>query len=54
MAIHVVNEARRCLHCKKPMCREGCPINTTSRRSSSCSVPGTKRMLVRCFTRTIL
>ena len=28
MAIHVVNEARRCLHCKKPMCREGCPINT--------------------------
>ena len=28
MAIHVVNEARRCLHCKKPMCREGCPIHT--------------------------
>ena len=28
MAIHVVNEARRCLHCKKPMCREGCPIST--------------------------
>lgn len=28
MAIHVVNEAHRCLHCKKPMCREGCPINT--------------------------
>ena len=27
-AIHVVNEARRCLHCKKPMCREGCPIST--------------------------
>ena len=28
MAIHVVNEARRCLHCKKPLCREGCPIST--------------------------
>ena len=28
MAIHVVNEARRCLNCKKPMCREGCPIHT--------------------------
>ena len=29
MAIHVVNEARRCLHCKKPMCRDRklkCPI----------------------------
>lgn len=28
MAIHVVNEARRCLHCSKPMCRQGCPIGT--------------------------
>ena len=28
MAIHVVNEARRCLHCKVPQCRKGCPINT--------------------------
>ena len=28
MAIHVVNEARRCLHCKVPQCRQGCPINT--------------------------
>ncbi len=28
MALHVVNEARRCLNCKKPLCREGCPINT--------------------------
>lgn len=28
MAIHVVNEARRCLNCKKPLCRTGCPINT--------------------------
>ena len=28
MALHVVNEARRCLNCKKPQCREGCPINT--------------------------
>lgn len=28
MAVHVVNEARRCLNCKNPMCRQGCPINT--------------------------
>lgn len=28
MAIHVVNEARRCLQCKAPRCRTGCPINT--------------------------
>lgn len=28
MAVHVVNEAKRCLNCKKPLCRDGCPINT--------------------------
>ena len=28
MAVHVIDEANRCLNCKKPMCREGCPINT--------------------------
>ena len=28
MALHVINEARRCLNCKKPQCRKGCPINT--------------------------
>lgn len=28
MALHVINEARRCLHCKKPRCRAGCPIGT--------------------------
>lgn len=28
MAFHIINEARRCLNCKKPMCREGCPIHT--------------------------
>lgn len=28
MALHVVNEARRCLNCKVPQCRTGCPINT--------------------------
>lgn len=28
MAINVISEAKRCLNCKKPMCREGCPINT--------------------------
>ncbi len=28
MAIHVVEEARRCLNCKNPQCRKGCPIST--------------------------
>ena len=28
MAVHVLDEANRCLQCKKPRCREGCPINT--------------------------
>ena len=28
MSIHVVNEAKRCLNCKKPVCMSGCPINT--------------------------
>jgi len=28
MALHVMDEAARCLGCKKPMCREGCPIHT--------------------------
>ncbi|MBE8954284.1 MAG: NAD(P)-dependent oxidoreductase [Quinella sp. 2Q5] len=29
MAAHVINEARRCLQCKKPLCRlKGCPIQT--------------------------
>lgn len=28
MAVHVIDEAYRCLDCKKPMCRRGCPIHT--------------------------
>ncbi|NLZ81548.1 MAG: NAD(P)-dependent oxidoreductase [Clostridiales bacterium] len=28
MAINVIDEAKRCLNCKKPLCRTGCPINT--------------------------
>lgn len=28
MALHVMDEAARCLGCKKPRCREGCPIGT--------------------------
>lgn len=27
----VVDEARRCLQCKNPMCRQGCPVNTPIR-----------------------
>ena len=26
--VHVIEEANRCLQCKKPRCREGCPIRT--------------------------
>ena len=28
MALHVMEEAKRCLGCKKPRCQEGCPIHT--------------------------
>lgn len=28
MAIQIVTEAERCLQCKKPLCREGCPVGT--------------------------
>lgn len=28
MAIHVIDEAKRCLNCKNPRCRQGCPIST--------------------------
>ncbi len=28
MALHVLDEANRCLECKNPACRKGCPINT--------------------------
>lgn len=29
MAVHVIDEANRCLQCKKPMCQQGCPIHTS-------------------------
>ncbi|MGN1024418.1 MAG: NAD(P)-dependent oxidoreductase, partial [Lachnospiraceae bacterium] len=28
MAIHLMDEANRCLQCKVPRCQEGCPIHT--------------------------
>ncbi|MBQ3384337.1 MAG: NAD(P)-dependent oxidoreductase [Erysipelotrichaceae bacterium] len=28
MALHVMDEANKCLQCKIPQCRKGCPINT--------------------------
>ena len=28
MSVHIIDEANRCLQCKKPLCREGCPIHT--------------------------
>ena len=28
MALHVMDEANRCLGCKKPQCQQGCPIKT--------------------------
>lgn len=28
MSLHVLDEADRCLQCKNPRCREGCPIHT--------------------------
>lgn len=28
MALHIVEEAERCLTCKKPLCQKGCPVST--------------------------
>lgn len=28
MPLHIVTEAERCLNCKKPLCQQGCPVNT--------------------------
>ena len=28
MALHIVAEANRCLNCKNPRCRQGCPVHT--------------------------
>lgn len=28
MALHIIDEANRCLNCKKPRCRQGCPVHT--------------------------
>lgn len=28
MAQFIVEEAKRCLQCKRPLCKEGCPVNT--------------------------
>ena len=35
MGLHVIDEAKRCLNCKKPRCQEGCPIHTPT----SCDDP---------------
>ncbi len=31
MSKHVIDDAKRCLQCKNPMCREGCPVQTPIR-----------------------
>ena len=28
MSKHVIDDAKRCLQCKKPLCADGCPIRT--------------------------
>ncbi len=28
MALHILDEANKCLQCKNPLCQKGCPINT--------------------------
>lgn len=33
MSNHVIDEAKRCLQCKNPHCREGCPVRTDIREA---------------------
>ena len=28
MSVHILDEANRCLQCKKPLCQQGCPVHT--------------------------
>nr|WP_320133130.1 NAD(P)-dependent oxidoreductase [uncultured Holophaga sp.] len=28
MSAHIADEAKRCLQCKRPLCKEGCPVST--------------------------
>ena len=28
MSLHIIDEANRCLNCKKPRCQKGCPVHT--------------------------
>ena len=28
MSVHIIDEANRCLNCKKPGCQQGCPVHT--------------------------
>lgn len=28
MSVHIIDEANRCLNCKRPLCQEGCPVHT--------------------------
>ena len=37
MALHIIDEANRCLNCKKPMCQQGCPVPRRSPLSFSFS-----------------
>ncbi len=52
MALHVLDEAKRCLGCKKPMCQQGCPIHTNIPMSSACSRTITSTMPAGCCLKT--
>ena len=51
MALHVLDEANRCLGCKKPLCQQGCPIHTNIRRSFGCSRQTRWTKLAECCLR---
>ena len=52
MALNVVSEAKRCLNCKKPMCRQGCPISTNIPKMIELFLNNKMEEAARCCSRT--
>ncbi len=40
MAQHVIEEAKRCLQCKNPLCKQGCPVGTPVNEAVSLLLDG--------------
>ena len=53
MAHNVIAEAKRCLNCKKPLCRQGCPVNTPIPDMISSFLSGDIKKAGKWYSKTI-